>query len=167
MSDTLTLGTDTTDRWQRRRTVTGQWERGCCRRVRMGGGSSDGRRRTWLRCPTPYRGTSLTRFPFLATNNMFYQSTHAVMRGIPTAHTLLMSLGWTRTSTERRVQGYLAHKTPHPPVGPYSSPMPRDLWWPRGGGWFLMSKVPQQTVPPARIVTIHIIEMQRRLLVNS
>jgi len=26
------------------------------------------------------------------------------------------------------VRGFLAHKK-HPPVGPYSSPMPRDLWW--------------------------------------
>ena len=26
-----------------------------------------------------------------------------------------------------QVQGYLAHKTP-PPVGPCSSPTPRDLW---------------------------------------
>jgi len=27
------------------------------------------------------------------------------------------------------LQGYLAHKTPPPPVGPCSSPLPRDLWW--------------------------------------
>ena len=26
------------------------------------------------------------------------------------------------------VQGYLAHKK-RPPAGPYSSPMPGDLWW--------------------------------------
>ena len=26
------------------------------------------------------------------------------------------------------IQGYLAHKNPPPPAGPYSSPMPRDLW---------------------------------------
>jgi len=39
------------------------------------------------------------------------------------------------------LQGYLAHKTP-PPVGPYSSPMPRALWWSLGSGLFLMSEVP-------------------------
>ena len=28
---------------------------------------------------------------------------------------------------DKKVLGFLAHKK-HPPVGPYSSPMPRDLW---------------------------------------
>ena len=28
----------------------------------------------------------------------------------------------------RVLQGYLAHKTPLPPAGPCSSPVPRDLW---------------------------------------
>ena len=28
-----------------------------------------------------------------------------------------------------------------PPVGPYSSPVPRDLWWSYGGGGGLMSEV--------------------------
>ena len=32
-----------------------------------------------------------------------------------------------RASNSRHLQGYLAHKNPPPPVGPYSSPMPRDL----------------------------------------
>ena len=35
------------------------------------------------------------------------------------------------------LQGYLAHKK-HPPVGPYSSPLPRALWWSYGGGGVLM-----------------------------
>ena len=35
-----------------------------------------------------------------------------------------------------RIQEYLAHKNP-PPVGPYSSPTPRNLWWSSGGGCFL------------------------------
>ena len=30
--------------------------------------------------------------------------------------------------TPEGVQGFLAHKTPPPPIGPYSSPMPGDLW---------------------------------------
>ena len=29
---------------------------------------------------------------------------------------------------ECRLQGYLAHKNPPPPVGSYSSPMHRNLW---------------------------------------
>ena len=33
-----------------------------------------------------------------------------------------------------------------PPVGPYSSTMPRALWWSKGGGVFRMSEVPLQ--PP-------------------
>ena len=28
------------------------------------------------------------------------------------------------------------------PLGPYSGTMPRALWWPWGGGLFLMSEVP-------------------------
>jgi hypothetical protein len=35
------------------------------------------------------------------------------------------------------IQGYLAHKEPPPPVGPYSSPVPRDLWQSQGSGCFL------------------------------
>jgi len=37
-------------------------------------------------------------------------------------------------------------------LGPYSSPVPRDLWWPLGGGLFLMSVVPSVTPtrPPCR-----------------
>ena len=38
------------------------------------------------------------------------------------------------------LQEYLAHKTP-PPVGPYSRTMPGDLWWPWGGGRFLLIEV--------------------------
>ena len=34
------------------------------------------------------------------------------------------------------IHGYLAHKNPRPPVGPYSSPMPKDRWS-YGGGCFL------------------------------
>ena len=33
------------------------------------------------------------------------------------------------------IQGYLPHKNlPAPPPGPYSSRMPRALWWSYGGG---------------------------------
>jgi hypothetical protein len=28
-----------------------------------------------------------------------------------------------------QVQGYLAHNSPPPPLGPYSRPIPRALWW--------------------------------------
>ena len=28
------------------------------------------------------------------------------------------------------------------PLGPYTKTMPRDIWWPQGGGRFLMSEVP-------------------------
>jgi len=45
------------------------------------------------------------------------------------------------------LQGYLAHKNP-PLVGPYSSPMPRDLWWSWGDWVFLMSEVPLYTHNP-------------------
>ena len=34
---------------------------------------------------------------------------------------------------------------PFPPPGPYSSLMPRALWWSYGGGVLLMSKVPRYT----------------------
>jgi len=47
----------------------------------------------------------------------------------------------TMAAAERILQGYLAHKK-LPPLGPYSRTMPRALWWPRGGGQFLMSGVP-------------------------
>ena len=40
-----------------------------------------------------------------------------------------------------RLQGYLAHKNP-PLLGPFSRPIPRALWWSKGGGLFLMSEVP-------------------------
>ena len=32
------------------------------------------------------------------------------------------------------LQGYLAHKKPPPPLGPYSRAMTRALWWSWGGG---------------------------------
>ena len=32
-----------------------------------------------------------------------------------------------RGTLPHSIQGYLAHKTP-PPVGPYISPVPKDLW---------------------------------------
>ena len=31
-------------------------------------------------------------------------------------------------------EGYLAQKETPPPIGPYSRPMPRALWWSSGGG---------------------------------
>ena len=34
----------------------------------------------------------------------------------------------------------------HLPLGPCSSPMPRTLWWSLGGGCFLVSEVPLQSV---------------------
>jgi len=34
------------------------------------------------------------------------------------------------------------------PLGPYSTMMLRALWWPRGGGQFLMSEVPLYTEEP-------------------
>ena len=32
------------------------------------------------------------------------------------------------------------------PVGPYSTNMPKVLWWSKGGGLFIMSEVPLYTV---------------------
>ena len=52
--------------------------------------------------------------------------------------------GWR----SRLVQGYLAHKKPHPPrtlgipLGPYRRPMPRVLGDPRGVGVFLWARYP-------------------------
>ena len=40
------------------------------------------------------------------------------------------------------LQEYLAHKTPPPPVGTYSSPIPRDLWGSWGGGSLLRARCP-------------------------
>ena len=35
-----------------------------------------------------------------------------------------------------------------PLLGPYSRLMPRDLWWSKGRGVFLMSEVPLYSVRP-------------------
>ena len=48
------------------------------------------------------------------------------------------------------LQGHLAPKK-QPPLGPYSRTMPRALWWPHGGGLFIMSRYPCRAPPrPAR-----------------
>ena len=40
------------------------------------------------------------------------------------------------------LQGYLAQEKCPPPLGPYSRPMPRTLWWSYGGMRFLVSQSP-------------------------
>ena len=53
----------------------------------------------------------------------------------PMAATCAESFDWpqgvTAGSTDMRVQGYLAHKKPHP-LGPYSRPVSMDLRWSHG-----------------------------------
>ena len=43
--------------------------------------------------------------------------------------------------SEFGLKGYLAHKNP-PPVGPYNSPIPKDLWWSWWGQNFLWARYP-------------------------
>ena len=59
---------------------------------------------------------------------------------------------------------YLAHNIPPPPIGPYSSPMPRDL-----GGWvFLMNGVPlSHTADKGRTTTSPALQIVSRRLVSQ
>jgi hypothetical protein len=55
------------------------------------------------------------------------------------AHFFLEEIRCSQISVH--VQGYLAHKKPTP-LGPYSSPMHRALWWSYGGGALPLGPTP-------------------------
>ena len=109
----------------------------------------------------PYRGTSLIRDrPALAPYSRFMPRAlwwsqggwQSFMREVPLysnvwgvrLHQQLRTsqcemLLYRSTSLIRKrlpLQGYLAHKKTHLPLGPYGRTVPRALWWSQGGSAF-------------------------------
>ena len=64
--------------------------------------------------------------PALAINHVAGTSSMCGTDAI--SHEHIFNLNLAILGAALGLQGYLANKTPPPPVGPYSRPMSRDLW---------------------------------------